>query len=153
MSAVTKQRKPARGRLDSERRMVIRNVDWTDYVCLVDSLVEGSPFRVAYDGKDMEIMTKGKDHERFCDLLNHYIISIAQVQGRMLSPTGKPHGVSFGPSAVWRRTTGTSSIQGRGSKLPGPAVVPRSFQAPTWRSRSTFPHPRSTGPEFMPHLA
>ena len=89
MSAVTKQRKPARGRLDGERRMVIRNVDWTDYVCLVDSLVEGSPFRVAYDGKDMEIMTKGKDHERFCDLLNHFIIAIAQVQGRHVEPYGQ----------------------------------------------------------------
>ena len=153
MSTVTKRRKPTRGRLDGERRMVIRNVGWTDYVDLVDSLVESSPFRVAYDGKDIEIMTKGRHHERFGDLLHHFIIAIAQVQGRRVEPTERPHGVTSRPSVVWRRTTGTSSIQRRASKSRGPAHMPRSFPAPTWRSRSTFPHPRSTGRESMPHLA
>jgi Uma2 family endonuclease len=89
MKAATTPRIPARSRLDGERRMVIRGVDWDDYVVLVDSLVEGSPLRVAYDGKDMEIMTKGKDHERFCDLLHQFIITIAQVQGCPIEPYGQ----------------------------------------------------------------
>ena len=89
MSTVTKQRKPARGRLDGERRMVIRNVDWADYVGLVDNLVESSPFRVAFDGKDMEIMTKGRHHERFGDLLHQFILVIAQVRGLRLEPYGQ----------------------------------------------------------------
>lgn len=69
--------------------MVIRNVDWTDYLGLVDSLVESAPYRVAFDGKDMEIMTKGRDHERFCDLLNQFIVTIAQVQDLRVEPYGQ----------------------------------------------------------------
>ncbi len=89
MSTGTKPQKPARLRLEGERRMVIRNVAWTDYVGLVDSLVESSPYRVAYDGKDMEIMTKGTDHERFCDLLHQFILAIAVAQGRHVEPYGQ----------------------------------------------------------------
>ena len=65
MSTVAQPKAPARSRLEAERRLVIRGARWDDYLTLVDSLDEHSPLRVAFDGKDIEIMTKGSDHDRF----------------------------------------------------------------------------------------
>jgi Uma2 family endonuclease len=94
MSTVVKPKAPARNRLEAERRLVIRGARWDDYVALVDSLVEHSPLRVAYDGKDMEIMTKGNDHERFSNHLHHLIVAVAQAQGVHVEPYGE---------TTWRR--------------------------------------------------
>ena len=41
----------------------------------------------------MEIMTKGRDHERFCDLLNFFIIAVAQARKLSIEPYGQ---------ATWR---------------------------------------------------
>ncbi|MGZ3470783.1 MAG: hypothetical protein ACXWO1_14400, partial [Isosphaeraceae bacterium] len=71
MSTVARPKAPARSRLEAERRLVIRGARWDDYLTLVDSLDEHSPLRVAFDGKDIEIMTKGSDHDRFSYLLHH----------------------------------------------------------------------------------
>jgi hypothetical protein len=41
-----------------EQRIVIRNVNWHVYETLVDSIGEGQHVRVAYDGRDMQIMRR-----------------------------------------------------------------------------------------------
>jgi Uma2 family endonuclease len=46
-----------------DRRVVFRGVDWSFYDRLVDSIPEGSNIHVDYDGKDLEVMSKGADHE------------------------------------------------------------------------------------------
>ena len=46
-----------------EQRVVFRGVDWAFYDRLVDSIPEGSNIHVDYDGKDLEVMSKGADHE------------------------------------------------------------------------------------------
>ena len=46
-----------------DRRVVFRGVDWSFYEKLVDSIPEGSNIHVNYDGRDLEIMAKGSDHE------------------------------------------------------------------------------------------
>jgi Uma2 family endonuclease len=91
MSTVAKPRpRPSTGsRFEAEWRLVIRGVRWEDYVTLVDSLHERSPLRVAFDGKDLEIMTKGADHERFTDLLHHFLVAIALAQGVAVEPYGE----------------------------------------------------------------
>jgi len=48
-----------------EKRIVIRNVGWHVYETLVDSIGERQPVYVGYDGKDLEIMTKGYQHEDY----------------------------------------------------------------------------------------
>lgn len=46
-----------------ERRVVFKNVDWTFYERLVDSIPEGLRIRVNYDGKDLEIMSLSPLHD------------------------------------------------------------------------------------------
>jgi Uma2 family endonuclease len=56
-----------------EERHVIRGAPWDFYDRLTDALGESSPFRVAYDGQDIEIMTLGPKHERSKGLLGSFI--------------------------------------------------------------------------------
>ena len=46
-----------------ERRAVYRNVDWSFYESLVDSIREGSNIHVSFDGRDLEVMGNGPHHE------------------------------------------------------------------------------------------
>jgi Uma2 family endonuclease len=48
-----------------DKRIVIRNVGWHVYETLVDSIGERQHVYVAYDGKDLEVMTKGYNHEDY----------------------------------------------------------------------------------------
>ena len=89
MSTVAKLKALARGRFEAERRLVIRGAGWDDYLTLVDSLHERSPLRVAFDGKDIEIMTKGSDHDRFSYLINQLNVAVAQAQGVPIEPYGE----------------------------------------------------------------
>lgn len=89
MSTVTKPKAATRGRLEPERRLVIRDACWDDHVTLVDSLSEHTPLRVAFDGRDIEIMTKGGDHEEFSRLTHHIIVVVAQVRGTNVEPYGE----------------------------------------------------------------
>jgi hypothetical protein len=41
---------------DGETRILIPGVRWSFYETFLDALPEGSPVRLAYDGKDLEIM-------------------------------------------------------------------------------------------------
>jgi Uma2 family endonuclease len=47
-----------------DRRVVFRGVDWAFYNRLVDSIPESSGIHVDYDGKDLEVMGKGRKHEK-----------------------------------------------------------------------------------------
>ena len=58
MSAITTIPAPPRG----DRRQVFR-VGWDVYKAMCEGREERSPVRLAYDGKDLEIMTKGSCHE------------------------------------------------------------------------------------------
>ncbi len=55
-------RNEAAGRRAGEARLVVPDVSWRVYETWVDSLPEPTPVRMAYDGRDLEIMTKGPDH-------------------------------------------------------------------------------------------
>jgi Uma2 family endonuclease len=48
-----------------EQRIVIRNVTWDLYDRLSDEIGERQHVYLAYDGKDLEIMTKGRIHEGY----------------------------------------------------------------------------------------
>ena len=56
-----------------ERRVVYRNVSWRFYESLVDSIPQRSPIHVDFDGKDVEVMVKGWDHEGFNSLLGKFV--------------------------------------------------------------------------------
>jgi Uma2 family endonuclease len=58
---------------EPDHRVVIRGVDWAFYEQLVDSIPEGANLHVDYDGKDLEIMGKGRKHERIKELLGYLV--------------------------------------------------------------------------------
>ena len=60
-------------RNDGETRIAIRGVGWEVYDILSDAVGEGSHVRMAYDGKDLEIMTIGRIHEYFKDLFGQFV--------------------------------------------------------------------------------
>ena len=89
MSTAAKSRAPARSRFEAERRLVIRDAAWDDYLVLVNSLHERTILRVAFDGKDIEIMTKGRDHDRFSYLIDKLIVAVAHAQCVPVEPFGE----------------------------------------------------------------
>jgi Uma2 family endonuclease len=56
-----------------EERQVMPDATWDFYDRLTDALGEHSPFRVAFDGKDIEIMTVGNRHERIKSLTGQFV--------------------------------------------------------------------------------
>ena len=56
-----------------ERRVVYRGVDWAFYDRLVDSLPESSNIHVDYDGKDLEVMGKGRPHGKVGGLFGQFV--------------------------------------------------------------------------------
>ena len=63
----------------SENRVLIPDVPWSVYESFVDKLPENSPVSVAYDGRDMEIMTKSQKHEDLAKFLGYLIVELARV--------------------------------------------------------------------------
>jgi Uma2 family endonuclease len=68
---------PETSNVAGEERHVMRGATWRFYDWLTDALGERAPFRVAYDGKDIEIMTLGPKHERSKNLLGLFIDHVA----------------------------------------------------------------------------
>ena len=67
-----------------ETRIAIKGVEWKVYDTWVDSLPEGSPVRMAYDGRSLEIMVKGPVHENFRDLLGRFVREVADALAALL---------------------------------------------------------------------
>jgi len=80
MSAITRSPRPAIARVPdvpvaapADERIAIRDVSWELYDRLTDEIGDGQNIRVAYDGRDIEIMTLGPLHEDFKDLLGLFV--------------------------------------------------------------------------------
>jgi Uma2 family endonuclease len=59
-----------------EQRIVIRDVGWNVYDILCDAIGERQKVFVAYDGSDLEIMTKGWTHESFRENLGKFVSAL-----------------------------------------------------------------------------
>jgi Uma2 family endonuclease len=64
-----------------EERGVMRDVSWEFYDRISEAIGEQSHIRVAYDGKDMEIMTKGPVHEDFRYLITDFLSIVSTACG------------------------------------------------------------------------
>ena len=60
----------------TEQRIVIRGLNWELYDRLSDAVGKRQRVYLAYDGKDLEIMTKGRDHEVFREILGRFVSAI-----------------------------------------------------------------------------
>lgn len=77
-SPATKAPFHATPEITGDQRIVIRDVGWHIYETLVDSIGEGQPVRVAYDGRDLEIMTLGYVHEGWNDVISRLIDAVLE---------------------------------------------------------------------------
>jgi Uma2 family endonuclease len=64
-----------------ETRVVIADVTWELYESFVESIAEGENLRVAFDGKDIELMTLGPFHESLGGIVAVFIATIATELG------------------------------------------------------------------------
>ena len=62
--------------IPAEQRIAIRDIPWDIYDRLSDAIGEGQNIHLAYDGKDLEIMVVGREHEDFKDLFSRFINAI-----------------------------------------------------------------------------
>ncbi len=62
-------------------RTVFRGVSWETYESLSRAQGEGDHVRLAYDGKDLEIMTTGYFHEILKELVGHIIKAVISWRG------------------------------------------------------------------------
>ena len=60
-------------RTGGETRIAVKGVSWKVYESWIDSLPERTHVRMAYDGRNLEIMVKGPLHENFRDLLGRFV--------------------------------------------------------------------------------
>jgi hypothetical protein len=56
------------GTIPGDQRIAIHGITWELYDRLSRAIGEGQHIRLAYDGKDLEIMTMGRVHEDFKEL-------------------------------------------------------------------------------------
>ncbi len=63
--------------LGPDKRLTISDVAWEDYERFAAAIGEGSNLRVAFDGKDIEIMTTGPYHEGLRSRLEAFIAVVA----------------------------------------------------------------------------
>ena len=77
-----------------DKRVVIIDVTWDDYESLVEQIGESRNCRVAFDGKDIEMMTLGPFHERQKSLLDWFIMIVASELKVERQPMG---------STTWKR--------------------------------------------------
>ena len=79
--STTKTREPrSRHLLDGfppDTRVVAHGVTWDDYENLVDQIGDARNCRIAFDGKDIEMMTLGPFHERQKSLVDWFIMIVA----------------------------------------------------------------------------
>jgi Uma2 family endonuclease len=64
--------------LPPETRVVIHDVAWNEYARLLDAVAEGEKCRVAYDGKDIELMNVGPVHDSYGEVLALFINLVAE---------------------------------------------------------------------------
>jgi Uma2 family endonuclease len=62
--------------IPGDQRIAIRDVSWELYDRLSDAVSERQHVYLAYDGKDLEIMTKGTDREDYREVLLRFVIFI-----------------------------------------------------------------------------
>lgn len=76
MSAAIKQKLPAPKQQGGEWRWEIQHATWQDYVGLGRFLP--SSFRLAYDGRSVEIMVTGALHDDYADALDTFFKAVAE---------------------------------------------------------------------------
>ena len=132
MSTVTRRKPRVKRQLDGERRWVIRDATWDDYMSLSKLLPES--VRMAFDGSNLEIMVTSHLHDNYADALDTFFKTVAAALGIAFSPYR---------SASWEKPKIQRSIQADNSYYLDPAKIEVASAAIARKSRkaSDYPNP------------
>ena len=125
-------------------------MSWEVYLALSDARGEGGNVRLAYDGKDLEIMTIGNLHEHLKELLIRIIKAVASWCGiahvACGQTTWQSEDAERGLEADLSYYFDPEKIRvGQRRRWPASRRTPPTIPGPTWPSRSTSRTPRSIG--------
>jgi Uma2 family endonuclease len=70
----------------AETRILIPNMTWDQYATFAGWLPDSSRIRVAYDGRDMELMVVSPNHDDFAELLDTFFKAVADGLGIRYKP-------------------------------------------------------------------
>jgi len=90
--SVTTTTRPNRvivGSADGETRIQVPGMRYQVYESWVESLPESTPVRMAYDGRSMELMVKGRKHDNYRELLGEIVRAITQELAIPMSSNGE----------------------------------------------------------------
>jgi Uma2 family endonuclease len=118
--------------LPPETRVVIADATWSDYARLLNAVAEGENRRVAYDGKDVELMNVGPVHDSYSEILGLFVNLVAEELGIDLSGTR---------STAWKRRKLKRGIEADLSYYFDPAKVVAFDAALARRSRKIKDYP------------
>ena len=135
--------------IHGDKRTLFPSVPWETYRSLSEAIGEGEHVRLSYDGKDLEIMTVGNIHEMVKGLTGDVVDAVA---------TGLDVDYVACGEATWDAPPGdsklicpTTSMRGRsgspGKRRRAARRTPTTIPVPIWRSKSTCPPLRTTGPQ------
>jgi Uma2 family endonuclease len=125
-----------RARVDAphggETRLLVGNVPWSLYETFLDSLPEGSPIRLAYDGRNMEIMTTGPLHDDYADLLDAFFKAVAGGLGILFKPQSQ---------TTWKRPEIEQGIEADRCYYIDPAKIAAALAARETKSNDVRDYP------------
>jgi Uma2 family endonuclease len=115
-----------------DQRVAFRDVDWSFYEQLVDSIPESVPIHVDYDGKDLEIMGKGPKHEGIGGLLGYLVCVIAEELDTPMRSLGE---------TTWKRPEIARGLEADQCYLFEPEKLDAADQARASNDVADFPNP------------
>ncbi len=116
----------------NEARLVVPDVSWSVYETWVDSLPESTPVRMAYDGRNLEIMTKGPDHEDYRQLLGHLVVETARALRLSLKGLGE---------TTWKRVEIQRGIEADQCYYFSPEKLVEATRSRGANDVTSFPNP------------
>jgi Uma2 family endonuclease len=133
MSVITTQ-PPRKGTSppSGETRILVPRVDWRLYEVFVDMLPESTPIRVAFDGRNMEIMVTGPLHDDFADLLDQFVKAVSGELGIRIKPMGE---------TTWKRPEIERGIEADKCYYIDPAKITAALVARQSRSNDVKDYP------------
>ncbi len=115
-----------------EERGVMRDVSYDLYDLLSSSLSEHTPIRLAYDGKDIEVMVVGPIHDRLKELIGMFIYEVSVGLEIDFEPMG---------STTWKRAALERGLEADQCYYFDPAKLEDSKAAVSLRSNDVADYP------------
>ena len=123
---------PVPSRLNGELRWAVRDASWDDYVELAERLP--ASFRVAFDGKQIEMMVTSRDHDQVGWLMARFAEAVIDRIGIKFVPCGR---------ATWQKPEAERGIEADECYLLEPAKIAfvKKLRAAKSKDESGYPTP------------